>query len=185
MSSPPPWEVLSSGELGDYYIFRLRKDVRVSPRTGRPLNFYVLESPDWVNVIPITPEGDIILVRQFRHGTNQSSLEIPGGMVDPGEDPVAAARRELAEETGYIADELIPLGVISPNPAFMNNRLYTYLATNVRPTGRQDLGEGEDITIERIRATDVPAYIADGRIDHALVIAGFYFYHCLSNERTP
>ena len=171
-----PWEIVSTSILGDYYIFRMRQDVRTSPRSGRQHNFYVLEAPDWINIIPVTPAGEIVMVRQFRHGTAEFTLEVPGGMVDPGEELLATARRELLEETGYTAERMIPLGAVSPNPAFLNNRCHTFLALDATPAGPQDLGEGEDISIELVPEEAIAAYIADGRISHALVIAAFYFY---------
>lgn len=177
MSDLPPWDTVSSNILGDYYIFRLRQDVRISPRSGRPLNFYVLEATDWVNIIPVTAAGEIVMVRQFRHGTAEFTLEVPGGMVDPHEDPLDSARRELLEETGYTAEQIVPLGSVSPNPAFLNNRCHTFLALHATPAGPQALGEGEDIRVELVPGDAVPQYIADGRISHALVIAAFYFYN--------
>lgn len=170
------WERVGSELLGDFRIFKLRQDQRISPRNGRTLNFYVLESVDWVNVIPITDEGDVIMIRQFRHGTEEFSLEVPGGMVDPGEEPLEAAQRELLEETGYTCDELIPLGSVAPNPAIMNNRCHTFVALGARPAVEQKLGAGEDIGIEIIPHVDIARAITDGLINHALVIVAFYFY---------
>lgn len=170
------WQRIASEILGDYRIFKLRQDRRISPRNGRALNFYVLESVDWVNVIPVTADGDVIMIRQFRHGTEEFSLEVPGGMVDPGEEPIHSARRELLEETGYVCDEIIPLGNVAPNPAIQNNRCHTFLALGARPAGEQQLGDGEDIAVEIIPHADIPLYITDGRINHALVIVAFYFY---------
>lgn len=170
------WERIASELLGDYRIFKLRQDRRRHPRSGHALNFYVIESVDWVNVIPITHQGDVVMVRQFRHGTEEFSLEVPGGMVDPGEEPLHSARRELLEETGYTCDELVPIGSVAPNPALFNNRCHSYVALGARRVGEQQLGGGEDIGVEIIPHDEVPRYIADGRINHALVIVAFYLY---------
>ncbi|MCX6023806.1 MAG: NUDIX hydrolase [Chloroflexi bacterium] len=170
------WQRIDSEVLGDYYIFKLRQDRRLHPRSGRALRFYVLEAPDWINIIPITDTGEVVMVRQFRHGSEEFTLEVPGGMIDPGEDPLTAARRELLEETGYDCDSIVPLGNVAPNPAFQNNRCHTFLALGARSTAAQTLGDGEDISIELAPLAEIPQYIADGRISHALVIAAFYFY---------
>lgn len=177
------WQRVGSEIVGDYRIFKLRQDQRISPRNGRTLNFVVMESVDWVNVIPVTADGDVILIRQFRHGTEEFSLEVPGGMVDPGEEPIHAARRELLEETGYICDEIIPLGQVAPNPAIQNNHCHSFLALGARPAGAQELGDGEDIAVEIIPHAQVTQYITDGRINHALVIVAFYLQELYQRSR--
>ena len=97
-----PWKKVRSTPLGDFRIFKLRSDVSVSPRTGKEHDFFVLDSVNWVNVIAVTSDQQLVMVEQFRHGSNTVELEIPGGMMDPGDtDPVATAVRELREETGY------------------------------------------------------------------------------------
>jgi 8-oxo-dGTP pyrophosphatase MutT (NUDIX family) len=130
-----PWEKLDSQYLGDFRIFRIRQDTSRSPRTGAAHRFFVLESPDWVNVIPLTPEGNVIMIRQYRHGTEDVTLEVPGGMVDADDgDPSVSAARELREETGYEVEEIIHLGSVAPNPAFLNNQL-PLLSGPGRPSG--------------------------------------------------
>src|SRR5215471_11864178 len=112
------WRRLASERLGDFKIFTVRRDRIVSPRTEEEHDFYVLDGADWINVIPVTPEGGILLIEQYRHGTGEVTLEIPGGAIDRGDaDPLAAARRELREETGYEASEWVNLGFVHPNPA--------------------------------------------------------------------
>ena len=167
------WPRLNREKLGDYRIFTLNQDTRRSPRTGNVHNFFVLEAGDWINVIPLTAVDDVVMIHQFRHGTGEITLEIPGGMVDPGEDPAEAARRELLEETGYTCDDIIPLGVVTPNPAFLNNRCHTFLATNARWVQTPTFDGAEDIAVETFPLADVPEMIRHGRITHALVVAAF------------
>jgi 8-oxo-dGTP pyrophosphatase MutT (NUDIX family) len=148
-----------------------------SPRTGKDHDFFLLDSFDWVNIIPLTADGRVILVKQYRLGTKDFSLEIPGGMLNEGEEPVGAAARELLEETGYAGEEPILLGVVDPNPALQTNRCYTYLINNVafRTTPQQD--STEDIEVQSVPLADIPRLIHEGKITHALVIAAFFWYY--------
>ncbi len=171
------WRQIASKVLGDYRIFQLRQDTSVSPRTGKEHRFFVLETGDWVNIVPVTKEGKVVLIRQYRHGTEEVTLEIPGGMVD-GEDgsPKESAGRELLEETGYQAEKLIHIGTVTPNPAILSNYCHTYLALNARPVAEPMMDGSEDIEFELVEAAEVPGMITSGQIQHALVIAAFYFY---------
>jgi 8-oxo-dGTP pyrophosphatase MutT (NUDIX family) len=171
------WESVEKEELGDYYIFRLTQQRSRSPHNGREHNFYVLETPDWVNVIPITPEGKVVLIRQYRVGIDAVTLEIPGGMVDAADgDPAESARRELLEETGYAAEEILHIGRVSSNPAFINNYTHTYLALNARRVAETNFDSAEYIEFELADIDEIPAFIAAGKITHAIVIAAFYHY---------
>lgn len=171
------WEKLDSEEIANFRIFKMRRDKRRSPRTGKEHSFFVLESPDWVNVVPLTPDNQVVMIHQFRHGTAEVTLEIPGGMVDASdEDPAESVRRELLEETGYAADEIIHIGTVDPNPAFLNNQCRTYLALNAHYQQLPQLDGSEDIEVELVPLADVPGLIADGHITHSLVVAAFYHY---------
>lgn len=178
------WQRLESEVVDDYHIFRLRKDHSRSPATGDVHPFYVLEAPDWINVIPITPEGKVILIRQYRHGTGEVSLEIPGGMVDAEDDtPAGAAGRELLEETGYRAAAMIPIGQVAPNPAILDNTCYTFLAEDAEVVGTPQFDGTEQIELAVTDLAEVPALIRHGRITHALVIAAFYHYEQYRQRR--
>jgi ADP-ribose pyrophosphatase len=155
-------------------IFSIRRERLRSPLTGREDVFDVLEAPDWVNVVALTPEGHVVLIRQFRAGTGTITTEIPGGTVDPGETPLAAARRELAEETGYRSDRWSLIGRVDPNPAFQTNATYTFLAEDARPTTAQHFDDSEAIEVEVRPLDEVPGLVSDGTITHALVVCAFF-----------
>lgn len=172
-----PWEKLDSTLRDSYKVFHVRQTRSRSPQTGRVHDFYVIESSPWVNIIPLTPEGQIVFVQQYRHGTEDITLEVPGGMVDPGDaSPLEAGRREMREETGYDTGTIIELGSVAPNPAIQNNRCYTYLALDVQPNGRPALDTTEEIDVVLVDPADVPELIISGRITHALVVAAFYLF---------
>ncbi len=171
-----PWTFLHSTILYVCRIFTLKKEGYRSPRTGREHDFFLLDSPDWVNIIPLTADGKVILVNQYRFGTREFSLEIPGGMLDEGDDPAGAAVRELREETGYAGEEPVLLGVVHPNPAVHTNRCHTYLIRNVVFQGVPRQDSTEDIEVRSVPLSEIPRLIGEGEITHALVIAAFYWY---------
>ena len=115
------------------------------------------------------------MIKQYRHGSKQITLEIPGGLVDPGDTPESAASRELLEETGYQAEEWKKIGVVNPNPAIFSNRCHTFLARNLMKVGSPTLDQTEDIDVVLFPLSEVPRLIRDGVIDHALVIAAFHW----------
>ena len=171
------WKVVESARVGDHGIFAVRRDRAVSPRTGYSKDYSILECADWVNVVARTPEDRFVLVRQWRVGTRRYTVEIPGGTVDRSDDgPEAAARRELREETGYTAERFLPLGIVEPNPAFQINRCFTYLADGARRTEELHLDPGEEIDVVLADAGEIERMVANGSVDHALVIAGLYWY---------
>ena len=170
------WERVRSRQLADYRFFQLRQDTNRHPRHGREYDFFVFEFPAWVNIIPLTAEGEVIFVRQFRHGTREVTWEIPGGIVDPGETPKQAALREMREETGYRADDALELGWVHPNPAIQENRCWTFLAEDVEEVGGQHTEGSEAIDVVRVPLQEVPGMFENGEIVHALVVTAFHLY---------
>lgn len=169
------WELLESEELQDARVFRLHRARARSPRSGEAHTFFRLEAPDWVNVIPVTPAGEVVLVRQYRHGSRTTTLEIPGGMIDPGESAEMAAARELLEETGYAAPSVELLGSVNPNPALFSNRCSTWLAagaTRIAPIRNEGAEETQVVLVPQ---EEIPERIRRGEITHALVIAAFHW----------
>ncbi len=174
--APPPWIELEREHLQDCAVFRVARSWARSPRSGRPHPFYRIDSPDWVNVVPVTPEGRIVMVRQYRHGSCTHTLEIPGGMVDPGETPAEAAARELLEETGYRPERVEPIGALNPNPALFGNTCHTFVARGAVPVGQVRNEGNEETVVECVERDALFELARGGEIDHALVVAALYWF---------
>jgi ADP-ribose pyrophosphatase len=174
---PKPWKKVRSSPIGDFRIFKLRSDVCVSPRTGKEHDFFVLDSVNWVNILAVTPDRQLVMVEQYRVGSNTMELEIPGGMMDPGEtDPVATAVRELQEETGYEGEKARVLGRIWSNPAILSNTTFTVLIENCRLKHEVKFDGAEDLATHLVPVTEVPKLVADGKIGHSLVVVALYHF---------
>jgi 8-oxo-dGTP pyrophosphatase MutT (NUDIX family) len=169
--------VISSKTDKSYSVFSLRIDKARSPRTGREHNFFILEASPWINVIPLTEQNEVVLVRQYRHGIRRVTLEIPGGLAETHETPEEAAKRELLEETGYKASEMILLGSVHPNSAILNNQCFTFIAENAFYAGEPQQDEKEDIEVQLRPLAEIPRLIREGDINHALVLAAFYRFY--------
>ena len=154
------------------WLFRLRRERYRSRSSGQAHAFYVMHLADSVNVIAVTPEQQVILVRQFRAGSGRDSLETPGGLIDPGEDPLVAGARELLEETGYAGDTPELIGTVWSNPSIMTARSTTILIRNARRVSHPKLDHGEEVAVELVPERSIPRMIREGQIDHSLVVCG-------------
>lgn len=168
-----PWTVIRENKEYETPIFNLLKRTMRLQEAGerRESDFYALQAPDWINVIPLTPEGEVVLVEQYRYGLEAPTLEIPGGMIDEGETAGEAARRELREETGYVAEELESLGRISSNPAFLTNFAHIFLATGCRQEGQADPDPDERFLVHTLPRERFIDMVREGTIHHAIVVA--------------
>ncbi len=167
------WELLGDTSVEDFKIFRTRKSRRLNPRTGAEFEFFLIDGHDWANVIALTKNNEVVLVKQYRHGIEDFTLELPGGCVEAAEDPKNAALRELKEEAGFIAEDTQHLGSIKANPAMMSVTCHLYLARNAQLSGNQALDPGENIEVVLLPLEKVLSMIASGQISHALHVAAF------------
>lgn len=178
-----PWKKTGSRTLGDFRIFKIRADRRISPRTKREHEFFVLESADWVNVIATTPDRQLVMVEQFRHGSDTVELEIPGGIIDAKDpSPAAAGQRELREETGYEGENGRIIGRIFPNPAIMNNTCYTVLVENCRCLHPVEFDHGEDLITRLVPIAEIPSLMVSGKIRHSLVAVALFHFELLQRS---
>ncbi len=169
------WETLSSEYLVRAPWAVLRKDVCRMPNGHIVPEYYVLEYPDWVNMVALTADNRFILVRQYRHGVKQNVLEIPGGVIDPGEDAPTAARRELLEETGYRFDTIEELSTLFPNPATSTNKTTTYLLTGGVKVQEQELDDQEEIEVIFASPAELKQLLLDNQFGQALHTAALFY----------
>ncbi|MDR2186173.1 MAG: NUDIX hydrolase [Treponema sp.] len=172
------WNVQDSAEVYRSRVFRVLERRASSPR-GNSKTFTVIEAPDWAIVVPVvnTPGGEhFVMVRQWRHGSRELSLEFPGGVFEPGEDSAVAAARELQEETAYAPGKIRALGKMSPNPAIMGNHVHFFLAEDLRHTGNQDLDDDEFVAVELIPVETVLRNMGKPPYVHALMASALALY---------
>jgi 8-oxo-dGTP pyrophosphatase MutT (NUDIX family) len=162
------WTILNRNRIADFKIFQIEKKQVRSPRTGEIREIQAIRSPGWVLVLGLTPQAEVVMVRQYRHGTEQICLELPGGLVDADDASAAlSAQRELLEETGYKAQELELMGECFPQPAILSNRCFFYLARN---------DAGEDIEVLTVPLKSISSKIETKEINHGMVLLAFFFF---------
>lgn len=165
------WKHLRSEQGDNLGILQVRFDWLEHPQTNKIMKRLVLESVDWVNIVALTSDNRSIMVKQYRFGISDCTIETPGGMVDPGEEPLEAAKRELVEETGYTSDQWSYLGAVEPNPAFHPHLCHHFLATNCTQTQDPDFGEGEAIEISLLTLDQLRDAMASKELRHVLALS--------------
>lgn len=168
-----PWPLVDSKGVLDLGLLRVSRDRARSPRTGQERDFHVIHMVDWLMVVAVTARSELVMVRQYRHGSREASLEVPGGLHDAAaaEAEQRGAARELAEETGFGGGVWRRLGVLRPQPALFSNRAWVFLAQNVEAIAEPELDQGEDIEVVLVPGEDVARRAANGEIDNAMTLA--------------
>ena len=161
-----PWKVLETS----YFRPRFRID-KCELSNGNLLDATIFEFRSWANIVALTKRGEVVLVEQYRHGVCETMLEFPGGVVEDGEEPIEGARRELLEETGYEASDIVQITKLYPNPALQTNTLYCFLALDVEKVSEQNLDAGEDIEVHLMQLDELIDLAKRGEFPNALMNA--------------
>jgi len=174
------WKVERSEPGPHLKLFGSRYDYMRNPRNGKTERMIIIESRDAVNMVALTPQQELVMVRQYRFGIHEYTLELPGGLVEPGEDPKAAAQRELLEETGFSGPDWTPLGRVASNPVFMDSYIEHWLVKEAVPVAEQNLDEGEEVFIELVPIEKARRMLLEGKFIHPHAASGLlrFFVHC-------
>jgi len=172
---PAIWEKVSESLDANYNIYRVYKRQARHPHDGRQGTFYVMEAPDWVQVLAMTPEKKLLMVQQYRHGAHRLSWEVPGGCIDPGEEPLPAGLRELREETGYEGENARIIGAAMPNPAIQTNFTHFVLVENCKPACERALDPNEEINFTEMSVDEAVRRAQAGEIYHALTLNALFY----------
>jgi ADP-ribose pyrophosphatase len=171
MKRPADWAEVRREQVADCRIFQVERSIARSPVDGSEHDFYRVLSRDWVHIVPVTPDEKIVMVRQYRHGSAEVGLEVPGGIVDAGEEPAEAALRECLEETGYEARHIRSIGTSNPNPGIHSHQLHAFSAIEATKVSEIKNTPTEQTEVELVPIADIAALLRAGAIDHTLVIA--------------
>ncbi|UYP47064.1 hypothetical protein NEF87_003349 [Candidatus Lokiarchaeum ossiferum] len=169
------WNLIKENKVFSSKPFNVYKKIYEKPEKRGKFSAFVIQTPDWANIIVRNKKKEILLIRQFRFGSDKVELEIPGGCIDSDEAPIDGARRELKEETGYISNKFQQIGVVDANPAIQSNKCYTFLAENITNTGIRNLDPDEDLECQFYPMEDVQNFIRDGKITNTYIIAAFHW----------
>ena len=180
---PDVWKRKSSKQVADCRVFKVRQDFSERESDNKESDFFVIEAPNWINIIALTKDEEIVLIEQYRQGAEEITLEVPSGMIDSGEEPLATAKRELLEETGFSSENVMLIGKSNPNPAIQNNTMFHYLAVGCEKTGDTSFDEHESIVTKMFPLEEVDELIKSGKIKHSLAIAAFQFFSIYNKKR--
>jgi ADP-ribose pyrophosphatase len=171
----PDWRILASDYVIDSRFLRLRKDTIELPDGTIIRDYYVRDSRGFIIVFPVAEDGRIVLVRQYKHGIARELLELPAGAIDPGEEPLQTAIRELAEETGYVAESMQFVRSFVTDPTNSNSIAHLFVARDVKKTAEQDLDPTESIAVELVTMDQLRDLVREGTIDSMPHVAAIYF----------
>ena len=173
--SADTWRKVDSEQIADCEVFSVHRATFERETDGEKADFFVIENPDWVNIIGVTKDRKAIFIEQYRQGTESMIFEIPGGMVEDGDDPESTARRELAEETGFTTDRIICVGRSYPNPAQQSNTIYHFLALDCTQTEQVNFDEHESIATRLVPLQQIDELVHNGTINHSLAVTALYY----------
>lgn len=178
------WERVKSNLIANLKLFRARIDTVINPRNNKAVDIVVLEAEDAANVVAITPDQEIVFVKQYRFGIQEDTIELPGGIVEPGEAQEIAVQRELVEETGFIGKDWTYLGKIPSNPVFMDSFIYHWLAKDVVLTEEMKLDDGESIELVFIPIKEIPTRLKAGYFQHPHTVNALVLFLAHQNALT-